>query len=503
MMCSNSMLSSLGSEKRWVIEMCKTFPQDHVMDIDFDTPPCVCRVPESFTQANPQAYAPQRVGMGPYHHFRPDLYAMQRKKLAAVTKFLNAEQLQNFQLVVEVLMQREPLLRACYDQYLDLDPMTLAWIVAIDAVYLLQFMKNYPGKTSGEDGASATQKPGMESLVGDILMLENQIPLVLLKEVGRVLQISPCDGDNNALFEEYRAFCCKVSPLEVNEQKWLLVDMGRGHLLHVLYVLIINNSKDQEFEFCKKLMSESVVVDNLKTCVDIAVAGGLPGAAIAQQHLSFLGKVPWERILSLFKTGDPDEQNHLVEEIDIPSVSQLKEIADVTFELTPGGIRDVKYDEAAKKFYLPVINLNSNSEVILRNLVAYEAAISTPGSTLKFAEYVDLMCGIIDTPKDVEILRKAEIIKSDLSDTETACIFNGMRKTTGKNENGSTNIEKAIDTVNEQFDNITRVKVCRFIKKHVYTSWKFLTFLSTVLVLMLLTLQAFCEVYGCGRRWFK
>ncbi|KAL0403894.1 UNVERIFIED_CONTAM: hypothetical protein Sradi_2030200 [Sesamum radiatum] len=502
-MSSNSMLSSLTSEKRWVIEMCKTFPREHVVDIDFDTPPCVFRVPESLTQAKPHAYAPQRVGLGPYHHLRPDLYAMQRKKLAAVTKSLNAEQLQNFQLAVEVLMQWEPHLRACYDQYLDLDPMTLAWIVAIDAVYLLQFMRNYPGKRSAEDGASATQEPAMESLVGDVLMLENQIPLGLLKEVGRVLQISPGGDDNNALFEEYRAFCCKVSPLELDKRKWVLLDMGRGHLLHVLYVLIISSSKDQESGFYKTFTSESAVIDNLKTCVDIATAGGLPGAAIVQQHLSFLGKVPWERILALFKTGDPDEQNHLVEEIDIPSVSQLKEIAGITFELTQGGIRDVKYDEMEKKFYLPVINLNSNSEVILRNLVAYEAAIFTPGSTLKFAEYVDLMCGIIDTPKDVEILREAKIIKSDLSDTEIACIFNRMRKTTGKNENGSTNIEKAIDRVNEQFDNIRRVKVYRFIKKHVYTSWKFLTFLTTVLVLMLLTLQAFCDVYGCGRRWFK
>ncbi|KAL0451786.1 UNVERIFIED_CONTAM: hypothetical protein Slati_1156700 [Sesamum latifolium] len=470
-MSSNSMLSSLASEKRWVIEMCKTFPREHVVDIDFDTPPCVFRVPESLTQAKPHAYAPQRVGLGPYHHLRPDLYAMQRRKLAAVTKSLNAEQLQNFQLAVEVLMQWEPHLRACYDQYLDLDPMTLAWIVAIDAVYLLQFMRNYPGKRSAEDGASATQDPAMESLVGDVLMLENQIPLGLLNEVGECFRF---------LLVVAITMPCSKS-----------------------IVLFAVSLKDQEFGFYKTFTSESAVIDNLKTCVDIATAGGLPGAAIVQQHLSFMGKVSWERILALFRTGDLDEQNHLVEEIDIPSVSQLKEIAGVTFELTPGGIRDVKYDEAEKKFYLPVINLNSNSEVILRNLVAYEAAISTPGSTLKFAEYVDLMCGIIDTPKDVEILREATIIKSDLSDTETACIFNGMRKTTRKNENGSTNIEKAIDRVNEQFDNITRVKVYRFIKKHVYTSWKFLTFLTTVLVLMLLTLQAFCDVYGCGRRWFK
>ncbi|KAI3443925.1 hypothetical protein Pfo_000590 [Paulownia fortunei] len=452
--------------------MNNTFPKEHVVDIDFDTSPCVFRVPKSLTQTKPEAYAPQQVGLGPYHHLRPELHTMQRKKVAAIRKFLNADQLQNFQLVVEALMKLEPLVRACYDQYLDLDPRTLAWILAIDAMYLLQFWKNY----SGRSGEAAAKDTGMENLAGDILMLENQIPVILFKEILRIPNLSPGDDHDMCCMKNSVFFCREASPLKLNEQGMDIVDMRtQGHLLNVTYKLIVTNRGIQDPEPRQYRRSMGTVYENLKLGAEIAAAGGVPGAEIAQKQLLLMEKVPWDRIFDLFKTGDPDEQNSSVEEINIPSVSQLTDIAGIRFALTPGGIRDVKFNEEKRNS----ISLISQTRI-----------------HLELAEYVDLMCGIVD------ILRKEKIIISDLSDAEIACILNGIKKLTGNNEK-TTNIEKAIEKVNEQYDNIPRVKAYRFIKKHVYSSWKFLTVLSTVMVLALLMFQAFCQVYGCSKRWFK
>lgn len=52
-------------------------------------------------------------------------------------------------------------------------------------------------------------------------------------------------------------------------------------------------------------------------------------------------KVPWDRIVALFNREKPDDQRPLVEEIDIPSVSQMTENAGIAFTLTLGGIRDI------------------------------------------------------------------------------------------------------------------------------------------------------------------
>ncbi|KAL3831152.1 hypothetical protein ACJIZ3_019954 [Penstemon smallii] len=221
---------------------------------------------------------------------------------------------------------------------------------------------------------------------------------------------------------------------------------------------------------------------------------------------TFLEKVPWDKILTLFKKqgGPEEEQSPLVIEIKVPLVSQMAEIAKIKFTLTPGGIRDVRFDdnEEQKKFYLPVFTLKSASaEIILRNLLAFEAAAlaNQPGSsTLELAEYVDLMCGIIDTPKDVSILKNEKIIKSELSDEEIARIFNGISKSTKKGADKKSIIDEAVESVNKKYDGLYRVKVARFLKKYVPASFNFLI---TIAVLVLLILSASCSLFGCSR-WF-
>ena len=39
-------------------------------------------------------------------------------------------------------------------------------------------------------------------------------------------------------------------------------------------------------------------------------------------------------------------------------------------------------------------------------------------------------------------------------------------------------------------------------RKYVLSSWKMLTFLATISMLLLTALQAFCSVYTCSRWWF-
>ncbi|CAK9310373.1 unnamed protein product [Citrullus colocynthis] len=74
--------------------------------------------------------------------------------------------------------------------------------------------------------------------------------------------------------------------------------------------------------------------------------------------------------------------------------------------------------EKAVIFYLPTISLDVNSEVVLRNLVAYEA--SKPSGPLN---------GIIDSEEDVKLLKEKGIILNHLnSDAEVAKLWNGMSK---------------------------------------------------------------------------
>ncbi|XP_012836340.1 PREDICTED: putative UPF0481 protein At3g02645 [Erythranthe guttata] len=323
---------------------------------------CVFTVPKSLKESKPDAYAPQHLGLGPYHHpphpYIPKQFPL---KLAVVEKYIaRPQELTKIRKMVEAaLVRSDRLIRSCYDKYLDRDIKFLAWILAIDGLFLLHFLINY----------SPNQDPEMETLAPDILMLENQIPVVLLRVIQDTLESESCVPDDKyLLFDKFQVFCQNHSPLKLSNNPMIVRNVDKVHLLDHMYYSILNN------------------VTTL-------------GAISTQKNIPVLP------VLLMSETGR------------------------VKFTLASGGIRAVKFDKEKKKFYLPVIRVNAASHVILRNLLAYEAALAKPGSTiLELAQYVDLMCRLVENPEDVAILRKAEIIVSELRDEEVANFFNGLKR---------------------------------------------------------------------------
>ena len=132
---------SITSEQRWTDQF-----NEHFI-IYIDNHASIFRVPKNVCDTKPEAYAPRQIGLGAYHHFRPDLDEMERRKLEAVKKFLKPEQCQNFKsLIVDKVKVLEPSVRTCYSKYLDIDGGTLAWIMSIDGVYLLHRLSTYTDK---------------------------------------------------------------------------------------------------------------------------------------------------------------------------------------------------------------------------------------------------------------------------------------------------------------------------------------------------------------------
>lgn len=265
-----------------------------------------------------------------------------------------------------------------------------------------------------------------------------------------------------------------------------------------MYHLIVSNRRvtraKKASPFARLSAGDAIIqFDDIYQSGQLLADLGLPDAETAVQILSFANKIPWGKITAMFKKN---EGTPTAEEIDIPSVSQMTKIAKIRFIRTRGGIRDIRFDDEEKKLYLPSIRVSGTSEIVLRNLVAYEAATAQAGASLEVAEYVDLMCGMIDSGKDVAILREEGIVESELDDEEVAVIFNGISKSEKKGDD-KTKVGEAIESVNRGYNSLVRVKV----KKFVYASFKFMNVIVTIAVLLLLTLQAFCSVFGCSR-WF-
>ncbi|GLJ35881.1 hypothetical protein SUGI_0720120 [Cryptomeria japonica] len=171
---------------RWIIQL-----RDN-LQIEEDEEQEVCvsvfNVAKEMLAAKPEAYTPQFVSIGPYHHWRSELNEMERYKLAAARAFQKRIQGHSFESVVKEVRNYERRIRNCYHKYLDYNGEALTWLMALDACFVLECLHILTkpanqdpsegkklGKCLDPFGRSATHN----AIMRDITMLENQVPLFL------------------------------------------------------------------------------------------------------------------------------------------------------------------------------------------------------------------------------------------------------------------------------------------------------------------------------------
>ncbi|KAJ6949371.1 hypothetical protein NC651_003388 [Populus alba x Populus x berolinensis] len=452
---------------------------------------------------------------------------MDRYKLSAAKRSQKLLQSLKFRDLVEQLMKLESKIRACYHKYLNFNGETLAWMMAIDASFLLEFLQVYDlrGPKMLSEVSSGMhhfleysyRKSSCNAILRDIVMLENQIPLFTLRKVleFRFLSLESAD---DMLYSMLMGSCKELSPFKTMVGLPVARVSEHAHLLDFLYHIIVpkveasvnipeevndHTKATQEKEepsvgstYMKQLLIE---IWNLFSSLSIRFLNKLLESA----PVAVILKLPWSilsNVLGFGSAKQPDafsesQRPPLVEEITIPSVTQLSKCG-VRFVPSKGSISTINFDKKTCTFYLPTVSLDVNSDVVLRNLVAYEA--SNASGPMVFTRYTELMNGIIDTKEDAKILRERGIILNHLkNDEEVANVWNGMSKSIRLTKVPF--LDKAIEDVNKYHDGLFKVKVERFMKQHIFSSWKLLTLLASILLLLLACLQALCSVYDCAR----
>ncbi|XP_016649543.1 PREDICTED: putative UPF0481 protein At3g02645 isoform X1 [Prunus mume] len=545
----SSKSSAHFNEFEWVIQIQKTLEEE--LEDDGEIPVSIFNVPKALLASEPDSYIPQEVAIGPYHYLRPELYEMERYKVAAAKRTQKQLQCLKFQDLVEQLKKLEPRIRACYHKYLDFNGDTLGWMMAIAASFFLELLQIYGAKegrvlTRVSSSMShlvdfSGSKSAHHAILRDLVMLENQIPLFVSRRILE-FQFTSLEQADDLLLSMLMGLCKELSPFKVVDQDLPKIQVSEcAHLLDFLYQMITpklerrpseiveaedegestphkgSKSSDDSPNFVKqflqevwkllsklnegpvRLLKKLLVSGPVKVLFKLpwTILSNLPGFAMLRQPVSYL-----------FSTQDKEETNPenenssnsiskppLIEEITIPSVSDLVK-SGVCFVKTKGSLSTISFDPKTVTFYLPATSLDVNTEVILRNLVAYE--VSNASGPLVFTRYTELMNGIIDTEEDVKLLREKGIILNHLkSDEEVANVWNGMSKSIRLTKVPF--LDKTIEDVNKYYNGRWKIKMTKFMKVYVFGSWQFLAVLAGLLLLLLMTLQAFCSVYSCSR----
>ncbi|KAL1211410.1 putative UPF0481 protein [Cardamine amara subsp. amara] len=507
-------------ETRWVINVRKSVDtelEDHDLE---EVTVSIFTVPKALMCSHPDSYTPQRVSIGPYHCLKPELHEMERYKLMLARKIRNQSKSFRFHDLVEKLQSMEIKIRACYHKYIGFNGETLLWMMAVDSSFLIEFLKIY----SFRKVETLINRVGHNEILRDIMMIENQIPLFVLRKTLE-FQLESMESADDLLVSVLTGLCRDLSPLvikfddnEVSKAQFY----EYSHILDFLYQMIVPRIEDEEeleeeednraddyggnrvirflkeikHQFKRALASQPA---DLILRLPLRIISNLPGFIALKFSADYLftrqenEATTTRQELSSSVSIQDIEKPPLVEELTIPSVSDLYK-AGVRFKpTTNGNISTVSFDLNSGQFHLPVINLDINTETVLRNLVAYEA--SNTSGPLVFTRYTELINGIIDSEEDVRLLREQGVLVSRLkSDQEAAEMWNGMSKSVRLTKVGF--LDKTIEDVNRYYTGRWKVKIGRLVEIYVYGSWQILTFFAAVLLLMLVSLQVFSLVFS-------
>ncbi|KAL1165424.1 hypothetical protein V6Z11_A06G129200 [Gossypium hirsutum] len=462
-------------ELRWVINIRRSLAEE--IEEETEVSVSIFNVPKTLMLTDPESYIPQMVALGPYHYSRPELHEMERYKLAAAKRTQKHLHRVKFNTLVDNLMRFEPHIRACYHKYLHFNGETLAWMMAIDASFLLEFLQIYgleEGKTLSRVSSRmshlvdyAGRKSAHNSILRDIVMLENQIPLFILLKVLEI-QYSSLELAHDLLASMLKGLSKELSPLKATDNLPKIDISNRAHVLDFLHYMVVpmvdeeqsetNESEDHKEDQDHKTSDSqfpSYLPNELRNLVSKIKKGLLRNikALLLLRPVRVLLTLPWKIVSNLpgfsvlkqlieylFFSQDKEEKPEnssclnkppLAEEIAIPSVVDLCK-SGVRFIPTNGNISSIKFDPDTSTFHLPTVALDINTKVVLRNL------------------------------EDVKLLSENGIIVNHLkSDEEAAELWNGMSKSIRLTKVGF--LDKVIEDVNKCHNCRWNVKARKFL----------------------------------------
>jgi hypothetical protein len=392
---------------------------------------CIFRVHTQLRKTNEKAYDPQVLAIGPYHRGKDDLRLMEDHKLRYLQLLLQRRRESNVETYIKAIRELEGRVREFYAEPISLTTDEFVEMMLLDGFFIIELLRKRTMEVLMDECDPIFQLGWMfYSLGRDLLLFENQIPFFLLTKLFEMTEIP--NQQNNLI--DVAIHFVRVS-LPCGDRISLSCDgslQNIKHLLDLVYKLVTSPS------------------------VEIGI--------------------DWSIV-------------HEKEWSSIPSAIELQEAGVKFKKLEKGTLFDIKFNNGVIE--IPLMKIEERSESILRNMAAYEQY--SQNNHLKFITgYVSFMGYLINSPKDVEFLRRRGIIENFLGDDEAVST---MFKNLGNNAIVfNLHFAELFRNVNKHCGRRQNVWMANLKHNYFSSPWAFISFLAAASLLLLTLTQTIFSI---------
>ncbi|GMN26644.1 hypothetical protein TIFTF001_046074 [Ficus carica] len=334
---------------------------------------CIFKVPNILERHNPKAYAPNAFSIGPYHYGEEHLQATQKIKLKylhdLVFSFEDPDTV--LRTLIGAISKVQQKARACYgDPFDHISAPEFVKILVLDGCFLIQlFRKNADEKLQKDDDPVFTVSCMSQLLGHDLILLENQIPWMVLELLYDIITRKLEDPSVKSLNSLVLGYCRHTSTI-----------FGK---------------------------------------FDAVIYPFLPGDRKSNKHILDLLRN------SLVLPSSIKEKKSMVQEQTMPSATRLME-AGIRFNenTSQKSILDIEFERTDGVLKIPPLAIHEDTESLFRNLICLEQCL--PNCTPVVTCYAILLDNLINTTEDVELLCKSGIIDNHLNVDDAARVFNQL-----------------------------------------------------------------------------
>ncbi|KAJ4807185.1 hypothetical protein LUZ62_019751 [Rhynchospora pubera] len=369
-------------------------------------PVTIFRLPTWLHEINKDLCGPKVVSIGPYHHGKECLQAMQKHKWSMLRDFLARDENSGFEMYLREMRLLEAQARECYSETVDMGSDDFVMMLLLDGCFILELLLKL--QTEEWDLCSVDWVCG--DIISDLCMLENQMPFFVIHKLFAIQ--GKCDQNCEGLCPLFELISVKIWIADTFKFSAPQISCSEiHHLLHLYYKGVL---PDRQFD---REQSDLVTGKSYHWRLQIF------------QWSKFFSKSSNPVVESATSRDDESTSSEDIKRINIPCVTELHE-AGVKFrrKIQPRDMFDISFQHGTME--MPFLGIDDMEKILLWNMVAFEQSQPYEFESERIlSSYLALMDSLINTEKDAAILGRSGIFENYLhNDEQAANFFNQFSK---------------------------------------------------------------------------